>query len=155
MKPFATLRALTLIPLIGLGACSGTEPTTALLPQGALAIAAPASYTEWYSRTESCAATQGDFAKLRFFVVPGVRTFQSEFGETVALWRKVGDEQFIIVSGEYSNDEMVVRHEMLHALLQREGHPAEFFVNRCRLTWDTWGQSAFASAGGGHPGHTY
>ncbi len=154
MRPFQTLRALVLIPLIGLGACSGTEPTAALLPAGAQAIAAPAAYADWYGRTESCSGEAGDYASVRFFVVPGVKSFQSEFGETVALWRKVGREQFIIVSGDYLENEMVVRHEMLHALLQREGHPAEYFVTRCRLTWDTWGTSALASANA-PVGHTY
>jgi len=43
-----------------------------------------------------------------------------------------------VIAGNYAEHEMVVRHEMLHALLQREGHPTDYFVNRCHLTWESW-----------------
>jgi hypothetical protein len=33
---------------------------------------------------------------------------------------------------------MVIRHEMLHSLIGQSGHPAEYFVERCGLTWETW-----------------
>ncbi len=33
---------------------------------------------------------------------------------------------------------MVVRHEMLHELLQRGGHPTPPFGSGCPLTWATW-----------------
>jgi len=151
----STVRALSLIPMLVLGACSGTEPSAALLPVGAQQIAAPAVYAEWYGRTESCSGAAGDFSKVKFFVVPNARSFQSEFGETVALWRKVGAEQYIIVSGEYQQHEMVLRHEMLHALLVREGHPAEYFVARCRLTWETWGTATLAAGGPAPTSHSY
>lgn len=155
MRLTPTLRAIALIPLIGLGACSGTEPTAALLPDGAVSISAPVAYADWYGRTEACSGQGGDFSKVRFFVVPNAKSFQTEFGETVALWRKVGDEQFIIVSGEYQNHEMVLRHEMLHALLEREGHPMEYFVSRCRLTWDTWSTAAYAAGESAPVNKTY
>jgi hypothetical protein len=35
-------------------------------------------------------------------------------------------------------DEMVVRHEMLHDLLSRPGHPDPPFGKGCPLTWNTW-----------------
>jgi hypothetical protein len=30
---------------------------------------------------------------------------------------------------------------MLHALLDREGHPTEYFQTKCGLTWDSWRQN--------------
>jgi hypothetical protein len=33
---------------------------------------------------------------------------------------------------------MVVRHEMLHDLLGRAGHPDPPFGSPCTLTWATW-----------------
>lgn len=39
----------------------------------------------------------------------------------------------------YVNDEMVVRREMLHVLLDEIGHPDGYFVDRCHLTWTSWG----------------
>ena len=58
------------------------------------------------------------------------------------MWEKAGSVTRIIIAGHYTDHEMVVRHEMLHHLLDREGHPAEFFVNRCQLTWDSWKSNA-------------
>jgi hypothetical protein len=39
-------------------------------------------------------------------------------------------------------DEMVVRHEMLHDLIGRPGHPAPPFGVGCPLTWATWNSGA-------------
>jgi hypothetical protein len=33
---------------------------------------------------------------------------------------------------------MVVRHEMLHELMRRSGHPNPPFGHGCPLTWETW-----------------
>ena len=44
----------------------------------------------------------------------------------------------IVLAGNYETSEMAVRHEMLHHLLDRTGHPPEYFVTRCHLTWDSW-----------------
>jgi hypothetical protein len=54
------------------------------------------------------------------------------------MWNREGRINRIVIAGNYLNHEMVVRHEMLHALLQREGHPTDYFVDRCHLTWETW-----------------
>ena len=48
------------------------------------------------------------------------------------------DEVRIAVAEGYVAHELVVRHEMLHALLDREGHPPLYFQQRCALTWETW-----------------
>jgi hypothetical protein len=44
---------------------------------------------------------------------------------------------------------MVVRHEMLHDLMRRSGHPSPPFGTGCPLTWDSWhaSQSSPAPAG--------
>jgi hypothetical protein len=43
----------------------------------------------------------------------------------------------------------VVRHEMLHALLGRQGHPSEYFVTRCGLTWASWGSQPGSTVAAG------
>lgn len=142
------LQAATLAGFLVLSACSGTEPSEPLLPAGAVAISAPAQYQEWWAKTEACSSLTGSYESIRWYVVPNVQTFKSEFGATVALWRKLGNENIIILSGDYQQDEMVVRHEMLHALLEREGHPTQYFVTDCSLTWDSWRNSQYAQVGG-------
>jgi hypothetical protein len=45
-------------------------------------------------------------------------------------------------------DEMVVRHEMLHDILGRTGHPDPPFGAGCPLTWASWnGGSAGLTVG--------
>jgi hypothetical protein len=136
-RPFgrAFLPAL-LIPLLG---CT-TEPTSAL-PEGAQAFVPPAEYQAWWVSTEGCSAIQGNIGRIKWYVVPGVSTFPTSEGEKVGIRIKSGDDIRIVIAGNYVEHEMVVRHEMLHALLNRAGHPPEYFQDRCHLTWETWAAS--------------
>jgi len=125
--------------LSGLGsACATLAPSESLLPPGAVQISPPAVYQEWAQRTRSCSGLDGNLSTVQFYVVPGVQTFSTDDGAKVGLWSREGKANRIVIAGNYENHEMVVRHEMLHALLQREGHPADYFVTRCHLTWETW-----------------
>ena len=125
-----------LIPLLG---CT-TEPTSTL-PDGAQAFVPPAEYEAWWVSTEGCASIQGNLARIKWYVVPGVSTFPTAEGEKVGIRIKTGSDIRIVIAGNYVEHEMVVRHEMLHALLNRAGHPAEYFEDRCQLTWETWAAS--------------
>jgi hypothetical protein len=42
------------------------------------------------------------------------------------------------LAGDYPNNEMVVRHEMVHDLPGHSGHPNPPFGEGCPLTWATW-----------------
>jgi hypothetical protein len=117
-----------------------TEPV-AILPEGAVAFVAPEEYAAWWERTEACAQLQGDMQRVEWYVVPDVATFETDLGEKVGIRVQTGDRVRIVLAGQYQRHEMVVRHEMLHALLKQPGHPELYFVNRCQLTWDSWGES--------------
>jgi hypothetical protein len=80
-------------------------------------------------------------APIKWYVVPGVSTFPTAEGEKVGIRIKTGNDVRIVIAGNYVEHEMVVRHEMLHALLNRAGHPPEYFQDRCHLTWETWAAS--------------
>ncbi len=121
-----------------LGGCASLAPSEAVLPAGAVRMSAPAIYAEWYWRTEACSGTAGAFSTVEWYVVPGVATFSTPHGEQVGMWQVTGGKNRVVIAGDYTGHEMVVRHEMLHQLLGREGHPPEFFAERCRLTWDSW-----------------
>jgi len=135
-----TLRAMLVI--VGLpassSACTSLAPSAFNLPAGAVQIATPAVYREWFERTESCSGKTGDFAAVQFYVVPGVETFPTEEGSKVGEWISDGSSHRVIIAGNYRDHEMVVRHELLHTLLRQSGHPDEYFVSRCRLTWESW-----------------
>ncbi|HKV75851.1 MAG TPA: hypothetical protein VJN95_15130 [Gemmatimonadales bacterium] len=143
-----TLRGLRAVTLIGVlfavGAC-GTEPDA--LPAGAEQMTALPDYQAWWARTEACSGLQGEFSSLRFYQVPGVSTFSSTVGTVVGLWTRDGRENRITVAGAYLDNELVVRHEMLHALLERTGHPQDYFVTKCGLTWASWSGDAGQTGG--------
>lgn len=135
------------LPLI-LGACSSLEPSGSSLPPGATPLVAPAIYQDWFVRTESCSGLAGKFSSVVWYMVPGVRTFPTEAGDKIAMWERAGQRARIVIAGDYLEHEMVVRHELLHHLLGREGHPTEYFTERCRLTWETWTTGAARALGG-------
>ena len=139
MRIRTVLNALTLLGLPAVtSACTALAPSALPMPVGAVPIATPAVYREWFQRTEGCSGRTGDFEAVQFYVVPGVDTFPTEDGSKVGEWISNGSTHRVIVAGNYQNHEMVVRHELLHTLLRQSGHPEEYFVSRCRLTWETW-----------------
>lgn len=121
-----------------LSGCSSLAPSETPLPLGAIEVPAPVSYQQWHAKTQSCSGLAGDFSTIKFYVVPGVETFSTSAGAKVGEWISNGTTNRIVIAGNYRNHEMVVRHELLHSLLKKEGHPSEYFVSRCRLTWETW-----------------
>ncbi len=123
--------------LAALAACEMLGPVEAL-PSGAMLLIAPPEYEAWWTATEACAGESSDFHRIEWYVIPDVRTFPTAAGEKVGLWSHSSDGMRIILAGDYADNELVVRHEMLHALLDRNGHPAEYFQNRCHLTWESW-----------------
>ena len=138
MRPASFSRRLFPVLAVWLGAasCAGLEPRAP--PEGAVLMTPPAEYATWYARTETCAELRGALEGIEWYVVPDVATFETDIGEKVGLWERVGNVSRITIAGYYVENEMVVRHEMLHDLLERTGHPTEYFVNRCHLTWESW-----------------
>jgi hypothetical protein len=118
--------------------CATLAPREGMLPAGAVEIAPPAVYREWSLRTQTCSGLTGNFSAVKWYVVPGVETFPTADGPKVGLWTSSGRSDRIIIAGAYEGDEMVVSHELLHHLIRHAGHPADYFVTRCHLTWESW-----------------
>ena len=138
-RPGLAAPSLCLALLLTLAACELFSPGVAL-PADAVPMTAPPVYRQWWVDTEGCSGLAGNYARVQWYVVPGATSFMTGDGEKVGLWSSSSEGVRIVVAGEYREHELVVRHEMLHALLDREGHPSEFFTNRCHLTWETWEQ---------------
>lgn len=111
-------------------------------PNGEMPIAAPPVYQEWWARTEACSGLQGDLGKIEWFVIPG-ESFECPSGQCAGRWQ--GNR--IYLSETWEMNELVVRHEMLHALLGRPGHPDPPFGNGCPLTWASWSGSVAETDG--------
>lgn len=119
-----------LLPVVIAAACQA--PTEVSLPAKAQLIEAPPAYALWWQVTESCSGLTGDLSKVRFYVVPGVNTIADGSDQSLGMWYSSGNR--IVLAGGHELDPRVVRHEMLHALIgptNGEGHPNEYFVQRC------------------------
>jgi hypothetical protein len=128
------------VGLLGLLAACETLGPPDPLPANAQSISAPAEeYLGWWAATEACSGIEGRFAEVSWYIVPGALTIDTPEGPKVGMWSHSSEGVRIVLAGAYADNELVVRHEMLHALLDRTGHPKEYFEHRCHLTWDTWG----------------
>jgi hypothetical protein len=94
----------------------------------------PAIYRSWWAKTEACSGLSGDYDRVRWEVVPGTG-FECSSGQCAGHWQS---DHRIWIAGEYLENEMVVRHEMLHDLIGHSGHPNPPFGQGCPLTWETW-----------------
>ena len=135
------VRGAALPALVALVSSCATLSPGESLPTGAQPVEAPVEYAAWWSATESCSQLSGSYDRVEWYVVPGVSSFPTEVGEKVGLWIRSGSRRQIVIAERYLEHEMVVRHEMLHDLLSREGHPEPYFAERCHLTWETWAES--------------
>ena len=138
-------RVLALLAGLTLAGC-------AFEPQGETPTDPPPAYREWWARTEACSGLTGTFDRIKWYTVPG-SSFPCSGGSCVGHWES---DHHIVISADWSNSEMVVRHEMLHDLVGHPGHPDPPFGKGCGLTWATWtgGSSvsgAAASSAGGMP----
>ena len=94
----------------------------------------PAVYREWWAKTEACSGLRGNFDRVKWSVVPG-HSFPCSSGRCAGHWEP---DHEVFLAEEWVMNEMVVRHEMLHDLLERSGHPDPPFGDPCPLTWATW-----------------
>ena len=124
----AVRAALILSALLSLAlACeSATGPQ---VPSGAVAIAAPARFALWWRLTQACSGITGDFSSVSWYVVPNTRTLSYQGKQVDAYW--IGDPDRIVLADSLRNPGPIVRHEMLHVLLHRNGHPRDAFLAAC------------------------
>jgi hypothetical protein len=101
-------------------------------PEGDSPMTPPAVYREWWAKTEACSGREGDMRAVAFFAVDAPDG-AIRLGREVAhgWWVREGNRIYLPASA--LSDEWLVRHEMLHALLQRGSHPTREFVTACHV----------------------
>ena len=108
------------------------QSPTAFTPPGAVPFDPPAIYRTWWAEVEACSGLRGDFDAVRWYRVDPPNEVRLPTGRPVrGFWASNGNRIFIRAAD--LDLPYVPRHEMLHALLRRPGHPAEYFVTRCDL----------------------
>ena len=111
---------------LALACDSATAPD---VPRGAIGIAPPERFALWWKLTQACSGITGDYASVSWYVVPNSTTLSWQGMQVDAYWMSNPDR--IVLADAHRGDGPVVRHEMLHALLHRDGHPRDAFVTAC------------------------
>lgn len=92
----------------------------------------PPIYTMWRIQVEQCSGLRRE-GWPTFFVAPTIRLELDAKSFAIGLYRR--DGQRIIFALGYEAVDWVVRHELLHWLLDvgpgEESHPEEYFDTRC------------------------
>lgn len=119
--------ALGLSPLVGY-TLAGCNSVTDPLPENAVRFAPPAVYSRWWVMTEACSGYTHDLAEVGWYKVPGPQFTHN--GQDVGGYYNLQNNQ-IVLAEDYVESGELVRHEMLHALLRKRGHPRTQFLGAC------------------------
>jgi len=87
-----------------------------------------AVFDMWWQQTRQCSGRRGDLDDITWYEVPGAESIPTEIGNVQGMWLP---GNHIVLAGKSVKHGPLVRHEMLHALLQGGGHPREKFIDRC------------------------
>ena len=112
---------------LGTAACSDVfEPE---FPPNAVLIPSPPQYRVWWEVVESCSGHTADFNAVRWYRVPIGEGLTVDGESAAGAW--FAAENSIAIGDGWRTVGSLVRHEILHAVLQTGSHPAEYFVGAC------------------------
>lgn len=127
-KPSLRIAAVSMALLGFLAAC-GDNIVDPRLPPGAKAFTPPSFYSTWWEMTKACSGRSGSLSDVKWYVVPSGVQLELD-GESANAYWSAGSNQ-IVLSELVVDDGQVVRHEMLHALLGKQGHSRRDFLEIC------------------------
>ena len=102
------------------------------LPVDAEQFSPPAVYSTWWKMTEACSALTGSLAGVTWYQTSRV-VYDTQSGDVIAGYWEAGSNRIVLTSSVMM-DGGIVRHEMLHALIKRGGHPRGQFLGNCAGT---------------------
>lgn len=139
---------LLLVSLGGVLASTCRSPTAVYPPDGAVPFTPPAVYASWWSMVEQCAGRRGNFQAVQWFLMPGAHSFDLGDMRVAGVWTRAGNA---ITVGEHARlNGQLVRHEMLHAILQGGSHPRAQYLGHCAGVV-TCGENCIREAGPADP----
>ena len=89
------------------------------LPPTAVRLIPPIAYERWWRMVETCSAISGNLGDVNWYYVPDVNRVSDGREMVDGYWSKAGNQ--IVLPGNEVFDGELIRHEMLHALLQTGG----------------------------------
>ena len=99
------------------------------LPPGAMPFTPPSFYSTWWEMTKACSGRSGSLNDVKWYVVPSGVPLELD-GESANAYWSAGSNQIVLSESVVDNGQ-VVRHEMLHALLGKQGHSRRDFLEIC------------------------
>ena len=122
--------ARLLTALLLLLGCDAAAPTA---PTGSYLIPHDARFYALWSDLQSCSGLTRNPDRTRRFLAPGDRVQMANGTRIAAYYQPDGD--FMVIAEGLRDDDRLLAHEMLHALLIQvlgvRGHPEEYFLVRC------------------------
>ncbi|MFL5483195.1 MAG: hypothetical protein ACJ8AK_13530 [Gemmatimonadaceae bacterium] len=125
MKQFAIGMIVT-AQLIVLACSDAAGPG---LPNDAEQFSPPPVYSTWWQMTQACSGLTGSMAAVTWYQTSEEVT-DTHTGDVIAGYWVPGSNQ-IVLNSLVMLDGGTVRHEMLHALRQKGGHPRDQFLGKC------------------------
>jgi hypothetical protein len=120
------MRFWATILLCGAASC-GLEVSSDF-PPAAIPFATPQLYRAWWQIVEECSGKRRPLDAVRWYQVrPGELSIRGE--SAAGAWFVSGNR--IVLSSWVLREGGLVRHEMLHAILETGSHPAEYFERKC------------------------
>lgn len=104
-----------------LGSACGTLTAPRDVPRDARPFTPPRAYAATWSELEACSGLRGDFSRVRFYEVDSLP--DRAVGRTV--------DRSVYLVALFRESDAVVRHELMHALVQQRGHPTRYFRGAC------------------------
>jgi hypothetical protein len=108
-------------------ACS--DAVGPVLPKDAEQFSPPPVYSTWWAMTQTCSGLTGSMAAVTWYQTAEEVT-DTHTGDVIAGYWVAGSNQ-IVLNSLVMLDGGTVRHEMLHALRQKGGHPRDQFLGKC------------------------
>lgn len=99
------------------------------LPADAEQFSPPPVYSTWWQMTQACSGLTGSLASVTWYKTSKEVT-DTHTGDVIAGYWVPGSNQ-IVLNSLAMLDGGTVRHEMLHALRQKGGHPRDQFLGKC------------------------
>ena len=90
----------------------------------------PVTYAAWWTATETCARASGQLDRIEWYLATSIVV-----DGALAFGAWTPPHEIVIVSG-YETDETIVRHEMLHDLLEGDSEHRSGAWARCDLIPD-------------------
>jgi hypothetical protein len=119
--------SLVMLAILAAYACdSVVDPP---LDDRAVRFTPPSVYRTWWNIVQSCSLKNESFDDVTWYQVPNTDFVRLRGKNVGAYWAPVSNSIVLAGNGLMQGD--FVRHEMLHAVLRKGGHPYADFIQRC------------------------